>query len=371
MKNKTIPVWTYLPEYKKEKKYIFNAVNKVFDSGRLILGQQVEAFEKKFASYCNRRYGIGVNSGTDAIFLALNTLDIGTGDEVITVSNTAIPTVTAIAATGATPVFVEIDPKTYLIDTTKIEERITKYTRCIVPVHLYGQCCDMDAISKIAQKHNLFVVEDCAQAHGAGWNGKISGSMSDLAAFSFYPTKILGAFGDAGMIVTDSRTHAKKAKMLRMYGTDKEYYSNFLGYNSRLDEIHAAILLFKLGRLPFYIKRRRAIAQRYYKALKDTPLTLPYNNPQSFHSYYLFVCAHERRDEIIEYAKKHNIIFNISYKYPVHMMKGFQYLGYRKGDIPITEKLCNEIFSLPMYPQLTWEEQKKVIKILRNFFNIV
>jgi len=370
MRSKAIPVWTYLPEYKKEKKNIYAAMEKVFTSGRLILGKHVKTFEEKFAKYCTAQYGIGVNSGTDAIFIALKTLGIGAGDEVITVPNTAVPTVAAIAATGATPVFVEIDPKTYLADTTKIEEKITKRTKCMVPVHLYGQCCDMDRIAKIAQKHNLYVVEDCAQAHGARWKGKIAGSMSDLAAFSFYPTKILGAYGDAGMIVTNSKTYTKRARMLRMYGMDKEYYSNFLGYNSRLDELQASILLLKLKRLPQYIRKRRAIAERYYQALKSTPLKLPYTNPQSFHAHYLFVCRHEKRDKIIEYARKYNIELNISYKYPVHLMDGFGYLGYRQGDFPLTEKLCDEVFSLPMYPQLTLGEQNKVIATLKSFFNI-
>ncbi len=365
-----INVWTYLPQYNEEKRHIHSAIEKVLKSGKLILGNSVASFEKEFSNYCNTRYGIGVNNGTDALFIALKTLDIGQGDEVITVPNTAIPTVSSICAAGATPVFVDIDPKTYLMDTSQIENSITKKTKCILPVHLYGQCCNMDCINKIAKKHSLYVIEDCAQSHGALWKSRISGSMSAIAAFSFYPTKVLGAYGDAGMVITNSEKYATKAKMLRMYGMEPygEYYSHIHGYNTRLDELQAEILRFKLTRLGRYIKKRQAIAARYDKLLKGTSIQLPKIHTGSSHSYYLYVCRHKQRDDILEYMKKNGINLNVSYKYPIHLMETYKYLGYNEGDFPATESAAKEIFSLPMYPEISINEQDTVIKTLKQFW---
>ena len=365
-----IGIWSYLPQYKEEKKEIHAAIERVFNSGRLILGNSVSSFEKEFSDYCNSKYGVGVNNGTDAIFIAIKALGIGEGDEIITVPNTAIPTVSAICAAGAKPVFVDADKDTMLIDTEKIEGTITKKTKCILPVHLYGQCCNMDKIKKLARKYKLHVLEDCAQSHGAYWKNNIAGSMSTIAAFSFYPTKILGAYGDAGMVVTNSAKYAKNAKMLRMYGMNPggEYYSNFHGYNSRLDEVQAEILRFKLTRLNGYIKKRQILARKYREGLKSTLLELPKEHRNAKHSYYLYVCRHRKRDEIIKHMKKQDIFLNVSYKYPLHLMKAYRYLGYKKGDFPVTESLSKEIFSLPMYPELKVNEQNKVIKTLRKFF---
>lgn len=365
---KTLNVWSCLNEYKIEKRDILTAVNQAFSSGKLILGDNVKKFEEEFSSVMNCRFGIGVNSGTDALFLSLKGLGIGPGMEVITVPNTAIPTASAIVATGATPVFVDINPDTYLMETSNIEEKITQRTKCILPVHLYGQCCDMDAISKIAKKHHLYVLEDCAQSTGSKWKGRPAGSMSDVGTFSFYPTKVLGAYGDGGMIITNSSKLATKIKMLRMYGISKDYYSEFPGYNSRLDEVQAAILLTKLKKLNSYIEKRQKIAKRYYDLLKDTPLKLPLN-PNGGHVYYLFVCSYKNRDKIIDYLKSQNILLNISYRYPLHTMKGFRHLGYKKGDFPQTEKASSEIFSIPIYPELNKEDQDRVINSLKSFFN--
>jgi len=361
-----IKVWDYLSEYATEKEEILSAVEDVFNSGWLILGQKVKSFEEAYAAYCNVKYGIGVANGTDAIFLALKALGVGAGDEVITVPNTAIPTVSAIISTGAIPVFVDITEDTYLMDTSKIEGVITNKTKCILPVHLYGQCVDMDEIRRIATKHHLFILEDCAQSHGALYKGAKAGSMSDISTTSFYPTKILGAYGDGGMVNTNSDELEKKMRRLRYYGAEKTYYAIEHGYNSRLDELHASILLKKLAHIDSYIERRRVLAKQYDKLLKDSGLITPENAAYGSHAYHLYVVRHPDRDRIIEEMKKQDILLNISYPWPVHTMTGYSYLGYKEGDFPVTEKMAKEIFNLPMYPSFTNEEQQKVIDALKT-----
>jgi aminotransferase EvaB len=357
----TIRVWGYLKEYAQEKEEILAAVKQVLESGTLILGENVKLFEQEFAGYCGVRYGVGVNSGTDALFLGLKALGIGEGDEVITVSNTAVPTVSAIVSTGAAPRFVDIDPETYLMDTAQIERVITEKTKCILPVHLYGQCVAMDRVRDVAEHYGLRVLEDCAQSHGAVFKGRKAGSMSDAAAFSFYPTKILGGYGDGGMVVTDDESLYKKLLRLRFYGMEKTYYALEHGYNSRLDELHAAILRAKLKHIDQYITRRKELAARYDRMLADTGLILPHTMADNEHAYYLYVCRHSERDSIIEELKKHDIFVNISYPWPIHTMSGYQSFGYKEGDFPYTEKAAREIFSLPMYPSLTDDEQEQVI----------
>ena len=361
-----ITVWDYLEEYENEKEEIHEAIETVLSSGWLILGNQVKDFEKAFARYCGVPYGVGVNSGTDALFLALKAIGVGNGDEVITVANTAVPTVSAIVSAGAIPRFVDIDPKTYLMDTTLLEKTITDKTKCILPVHLYGQCVDMDQVNSIAEKYSLSVLEDCAQSHGAEFNGKKAGAMSDLAAFSFYPTKILGGYGDGGMVITRNEETYKKLIRLRFYGMEKGYYAIEHGYNSRLDEMHAAILLKKLGHLDEYISRRREIAALYDKKLADTPLGLPQRDNRCNHAFYLYVCRHPKRDELIAALKEKNISLNISYPWPIHIMEGYRDLRYKDGDFPLTEKTANEIFSLPMYPALKKNQQLVVIQALKD-----
>jgi aminotransferase EvaB len=359
-----IKVWDYLDEYEVEKEEINQAIEDVLKSGYLILGEKVKNFEESFSSYCGVRFGVGVDNGTDALFLGLKALNIGKGDEVITVSNTAVPTVSAITATGAKAVFVDVEPGSFLIDTEKIEEVISVNTKCILPVHLFGQCADMERINLIARNHNLFVMEDCAQSHGAEFEGKKAGSMSDLAAFSFYPTKILGGYGDGGMVITQNQQLAEKLRRLRFYGMEKTYYSNEQGYNSRLDELHASILLKKLKHIDNYIERRRHLAQRYNDYLAGSSLILPRESKNRKHAYYLYVVRHEERDLIIEELKKREIFVNISYPWPIHTMRGFVDLGYKNGDLPVTEMLANEIFSLPMYPSLSEQAQYQVIEAL-------
>jgi len=357
-----INVWGYLKEYAETKEELLKAVTEVFESGTLILGQKGRDFEQAYSDYIGVKYGVGCDNGTNAITLALRALGIGEGDEVITVSNTAIPTVSAIVSAGATPVFVDINPETYLMDMTKVEVAITPRTKAILPVHLYGQCIDMDPLLNIAQKHQLYVVEDCAQAHGAEYKGRKAGSMGDISTTSFYPTKILGAYGDGGMVNTNDEKLAERLRRLRFYGTEKTYYATEHGYNSRLDEIQAAILLTKLPKIEQYITRRREIAALYRKGLADSGLILPKEASYGRHAYYLHVVRHPRRDEIIEKLCEHHIHVNISYPWPIHTMKAYQYLGWKEGDLPETEAAAKEIFSLPMYPSLTNEEVEHVVK---------
>jgi len=360
----TIKVWNYIREYQDEKDEIFAAIQRVLESGTLILGKNVSKFEREFSSYCDVQFGIGVASGTDALFLSLKALNIGIGDEVITVPNTAVPTVSAIVSTGAAVKFVDVEPKTYLMDTTKIEKVITNKTKCIVPVHLYGQCVDMDKVGKTAKKYGLYIIEDCAQSHGAIFHRKKAGSMSDMAAFSFYPTKVLGCFGDGGMVITGDKGLYERVKRLRFYGMEETYYSKEHGYNSRLDELQAAVLLNKLSHLDQYISKRRHLAKQYDTLLAETGLILPETMERNRHAFYLYVVRHSRRDRIISELKKKGIIVNISYPWPVHLMPAYRYLGYKQGDFPVAEKAAREIFSLPMSPSLTDQEQEMVVKAL-------
>ena len=362
-------VWDYRKEYEAEREDLLAGVDKVFRSGRLILGPSVKAFEERLAEYCGVAFGVGVNSGTDALFLALKALDIGAGDEVITVSNTAIPTVAAIVSAGATPKFVDIDAETYLMDVSALEAAVTERTKCILPVHLFGQCVDMETVNRVASKRGLRVIEDCAQSLGAKRGGKRAGSMSDAAAFSFYPTKILGAYGDGGMVLAADEATAKRLRRLRMYGNEGSYYSVEHGYNSRLDELQAEILLRKMARVEAYIARRRQLAARYDAALADSGLGLPRTAPGNDHAYYLYVVRHPSRDRILDELRKKDIFLNVSYPWPIHTMQGYAHLAGDR-ELPATEAAAREIFSLPMYPSLGDAEQdfvcESLIEILRR-----
>lgn len=361
-----ITVWGYLKEYESTKEEILKAVTDVFESGILILGQKGKDFERAYSDYIGVKYGVGCDNGTNAITLALRALSVGPGDEVITVANTAIPTVSAIVTTGARPVFVDIDPATYLMDVSQIEAVITERTKVILPVHLFGQCVDMDPVLEVARRHGLSVLEDCAQGHGAEYRGKKAGSMGTVSTTSFYPTKILGAYGDGGMINTDSGELDRKLRRLRFYGAEKTYYAIEHGYNSRLDEVQASILLTKLPKIEQYIARRREIAALYRELLADTELILPAEASYGRHAYYIYVVRHPRRDWILEKLRENNIFVNISYPWPIHRMTGYQYLGYEEGSLPRTEQAAREIFSLPMYPSLTDDEVARVCEVLHS-----
>jgi aminotransferase EvaB len=353
-----IKSWEYIQEYNNEKAEILSAIEEVLSSGCLILGDHVKKFETDYAKYCGVKFGVGVDNGTNAIFLALKALGIGENDEVITVSNTAVATVSAIVSTGARPVFVDIDESSFLMDTTKIEWAINSNTKCILPVHLFGQCVDMDEINRIAKQYNLKVLEDCAQSHGAIYNNHKAGSLSDIAATSFYPTKILGTYGDAGMVLTNDEKLNIKLRRLRFYGMEESYNAIEHGYNCRLDEMHAAILLKKLSHINDYLNKRRYLAEQYQKLLQDTNLKLPVEMQYGKHSYYLYVVRHPKRDIILNELKKMNIFLNIHYPYPIHLMNAYKYLNYKKGDLPVTEKISKELFSLPLYPSFTEQKQQ-------------
>ncbi|MEU1280319.1 DegT/DnrJ/EryC1/StrS family aminotransferase [Streptomyces sp. NPDC005805] len=364
----TTYVWDYLPEYESERADLLDAVETVFSSGQLMLGKSVRGFEEEFAAYHGLAHCVGVDNGTNAVKLGLQALGVGPGDEVITVSNTAAPTVLAIDGTGATPVFVDVREDDFLMDTAQLEAAVTPRTKAILPVHLYGQCVDMAAVQTVADRHGLRVLEDCAQAHGARHHGRLAGAMSDAGAFSFYPTKVLGAYGDGGAVVTADDGTERRLRRLRYYGMEERYYVvETPGHNSRLDEVQAEILRRKLTRLEAYVAGRRAVAARYEEALGDqAELVLPRTNEGNEHVYYVYVVRHPRRDAVIEALKPHGIHLNISYPWPVHTMTGFRHLGVPAGALPVTEQLAGEIFSLPMYPSLSRETQDRTIEALRE-----
>ena len=363
----TTYVWDYLPEYHSEREDILDAVDKVFSSGALVLADSVKGFEEEFAAYHGIDHCVTVDNGTNALKLALQALGVGPGDEVITVSNTAAPTVIAIDGTGATPVFVDVNEDDFLMDVSQVEAAITEKTKALLPVHLYGQCVDLDALKALADRYGLAILEDCAQAHGATRHGKLAGTTGDAAAFSFYPTKVLGAYGDGGAVVTARPDVDAALRKLRYYGMEKVYYTvQTPAHNSRLDEVQAEILRRKLTRLDAYVAGRREVARRYQEALGDTELLLPKVNEGNTHSYYVYVVRHPERDRIIKALQAFDISLNISYPWPVHTMTGFAHLGYAQGSLPVTEKLAGEIFSLPMYPSLPAGLQDKVIAALRE-----
>jgi len=362
-----IPFIDLKREYNLIKNEIDSAIADVFNRGIFILGDNVADFENEFARYCGSRFGIGVGNGTDAIKVALLACGIKNGDEVITVPNTAVPTVSAIVSAGAKPVFVDIEPDTYLIDPSKMEESITPKTKAIVPVHLYGQVADIEAINRIANKYNLKVIEDCAQASGAELNAKKAGSLSDVSAFSFYPTKNLGTYGDGGMVVTGDESIAKRAKLLRTYGFEGKYVSVIEGFNSRLDELHASILRTKLKYLDEFNKMRVQIADIYDKHITNPAVIKPVRKTGCAHVFHLYVIRTKNRDMLADYLKKNNVYTLIHYPIPIHLQKSYEYLGYKEGDFPVAEKTCGEILSLPLFVGLKDEEVFEIADLINKF----
>lgn len=329
------------------------AYARVVDSNWLILGKELEAFEREFADYCGVKHCIGVANGLDALFLSLKALGIGPGDEVIVPSNTYIATWLAVSYTGATPVPVEPDLQTYNIDPERIEGAITSRTKAIMPVHLYGQPANMDPINGIAERHGLKVVEDAAQAHGARYKGRRTGSLGDAAGFSFYPGKNLGALGDGGAITTNDDALADKLRMLRNYGSRVKYHNEAQGFNSRLDELQAAFLREKLTVLDDWNTRRREVAACYISSLRDTGLTLPFVPEWADPVWHLFVVRHRNRDALQKDLAGKGVATMIHYPIPPHLQPAYQDLGYRRGDFPVGESIHDSVISLPMWPQMT------------------
>ncbi|MGE5341107.1 MAG: DegT/DnrJ/EryC1/StrS family aminotransferase [Candidatus Omnitrophota bacterium] len=350
-------------QYQSVKDEIDAAIHRVLDSGWFILGKELAAFEKEFADYIGTKYCVGVASGTDAITLSLMALGIGEGDEVITSDMTAFPTIAGIIHSGAAPVLADISPSDGLIDPEEIEKKITRHSRAILPVHLYGQSCDLNAIRAIAQKYDLHVVEDCAQSVGATYNEKKTGTFGEVNAFSFYPTKNLGAYGDGGAITTDSDTLYETLLQLRNYGQRVRYYHDHFGINSRLDEIQAAILRVKLKYLDDWNGRRRAHAH-YYRSHVNA-VTCLNENAYGTPVYHLFVVKTPARDRLMECLKTNAIQSLIHYPVPIHRQKALALLP--EASFPHTDAFANEILSIPLYPELTEEARETIVRAINNF----
>lgn len=355
-----IPAFDYLRGHARLGHELEAAIRRVIASGHLILGPECEAFESEFAAYAGSRAAVSVSSGTSAIVIALRALGIGAGDEVITVSHTAVPTVGAIREAGASPRLVDVEEGSLLIDPRRVAESIGPRTRAIVPVHLYGCPADMPAIVQIAARHNLAVIEDCAQAHGARLDGRHVGTFGTIGCFSFYPTKNLGAYGDGGLCVTDDLQLTERMRRLRFHGFDERRVAQVEGINSRLDELQAAILRVKLRHLDEALGARRRIARQYRESLQGTGLRLPETRPEREHAWHLFVIRTSRRDQLIEAFQQSGIGFGIHYPRPVHRMPAYESLGYGPGSLPITEQAADEVLSLPMFPELTDQEVETV-----------
>ncbi len=342
------------------------AFQRVMRSGWFILGEEVESFEAEFAAYCGVKHCIGVASGTEAIQLALLACGIGPGDEVITVSHTAVQTALAIAATGAIPVFVDVDPETYTLRPDQLEAALSDKTRAIVPVHLYGRCADMDAILEVAAGHNIYVIEDAAQAHGSSCKGKRAGSIGHLGCFSFYPTKNLGALGDAGAVTTSDAELAARLRRLRNYGESSKYHNESMGYNSRLDEVQAAFLRVKLPHLDQWNETRRNLAAVYQSRLEER-FRVPKDKSGYVDNYHLFVIQTEERDKLQEHLRAHHIQTLIHYPVPCHLQPAFRTMKHRCGDLSVTERLAGQILSLPMFCTLSAEQSEYVVGCVNSF----
>ena len=358
-----IPFNTLKPGYEKYRDEYLEAATRVLDSGWYTLGRELEAFESEFAEWLGIKHCVGLNSGLDALILAVRALGIKARDEVIVPANTYIASVLGITENGATPVFVEPD-QYYNIDPDKIEQAITLRTKAILVVHLYGQACRMDKIMEIAQRHNLPVIEDCAQSHGAAFKGQKTGTFGTISCFSFFPTKNMGAFGDAGAIATNDEEIAQKIRALRNYGSEKKYYNKYQGVNSRMDEIQAALLRVKLRHIDEITAERRAIAEAYLSGIKNPDIILPQTAEGASHVWHLFVVRTEKRDELQKYLADNGIGTQIHYPVPPHLAEAYRGLGHKLGDFPITENYAQTILSLPLYSGMADTEQSNTIATL-------
>lgn len=377
-------------QHEKYAKEYEEAALVVLRSGNYIGGSEVNAFEEEFANYEGAKFGISCGNGTDALVLALRSLGIGHGDEVITVAWTFFATAESIAAVGAKPVFVDVDEKTYCINTKLIEKAITHRTKAILPVHFYGQSCDMDDLWRICKKHNLYLITDCAQSAGTKYKGKRSNTLGDVSCFSFFPTKNLGCDGDGGMVLTNDENIARACRSLKAHGSGKDglwalkreyelkgikfpdnmpigeskYYNYLIGYNSRLDAIQAAILRRKLTHLDEFVLGRRKNAKMYNDALKGTSYITPFESMDSHHSYYIYALMHDDAQQIMDKLKENGVPCGTYYPVPLHLQGAFAHLGYKEGDLPVTEKLSKTTFAIPVFPELYDEERDYVIEQL-------
>lgn len=338
----------------------------VLRSGWYILGSEVKSFEEEFAAYLGARYCIGLASGLDALMIAFRALGIGSGDEVIVAANSYIACVMGITMNGATPIFVEPD-KYYNIDPKAVEDAVTKKTKAVLAVHLYGQSADMNSLKDICSRHGLYLVEDCAQSHGSKHRGKMSGTIGDIGCFSFYPSKNLGCFGDGGAIVTDNPDIEKEIRVLRNYGSEKRYHNKTVGYNSRLDEIQAGLLRVKLRYIDELNKEREEIAKRYLTEIKNDEILLPESMENSTHIYHLFVIRLKNREKFMKYMDESDIGTMIHYPIPPHLSEAYGYLGYKEGDFPLAEAYSNEVVSIPIYNGMKKEEIDYVIEVINNY----
>lgn len=357
-----IPFVDLKTQYHGIKAEIDSALLSVLESCQFTLGAEVAKFEEEFAAYCGSRSGIGVNTGTSALHLALLAANIGPGDEVITVPFTFVATVAAIHYTGARTVFVDIDPRTYTMDPLALEAAITPRTKAIIPVHLYGQCADMDPILAIARKHRLTVIEDACQAHGAEYKGRRAGSLGDFGCFSFYPGKNLGAYGEGGLVTTDSAEHARTIRMLRDWGAEKKYQHVLRGYNYRLEGMQGAVLRVKLKHLEKWTEGRRAAAARYDAAFAGSAVATPHAAPHGRHVYHIYAIRTSSRAEWQQALQSLGIHTGIHYPIPVHLLPAYADLGYPAGSFPHSERAASEVLSLPMYPELTPEQTDTVAR---------
>jgi len=361
-----IPFVDLKAQYASIKTEVNTAIQGVLDSCQFTLGNEVAAFEEEFAAYCQTTRGIGVNTGTSAIHLALLAADIGPGDEVITVPFPFMATVSAIDYTGATPVFVDIDPRTFTMNASAVEAAITERTRAILPVHLYGQSADMDPILELARRRGLVVIEDAAQAHGAEYKGRRAGSMGDMGCFSFYPGKNLGAYGEGGMVVTNNADFARTIRMLRDWGAEKKYQHVLKGYNYRLEGIQGAVLRVKLRHLEAWTEARRAAAKRYDRLLAGSGVSTPEAMSYARHVYHIYAIRSGHRQQWQEALNAQGIQTGIHYPTPVHLLPAFADLGYTAGQFPHSERAANEVLSLPMFAELTAEQCEVVSRAVRS-----
>ncbi len=370
-----IPLVDLKSQYASIRSEIDAAIQQVIDTTSFIMGPAVRDFEAAFAAYCGVAHCVGVSSGTAALELALRAYNIGPGHEVITVAHTFIATAEAISAVGAHPVFVEIDPATYTLDANALAAAITPATRAIIPVHLYGQPAEMRAINAVAQAHNLVVIEDAAQAHGATWQGQRVGNLAHAACFSFYPGKNLGAYGDAGAVTTNNPQVAEQIRSLRNHGRKSKYLHEQIGYGERIDTLQAAILAAKLPHLAAWTAARQRLATRYNQLLADTDLVLPVVKPGATSAWHLYVVrlpqgqpqCQSQRDALLACLKQQGIEAGVHYPVPLHLQPAYAQLGYGPGDLPITERVANSCLSLPLYPELTDAQQERVVAAVREF----